>query len=401
MYMPGLRLRRWGMMWWGSNEAENNVSLFRIIWYYELANAILQCMIKEKRKEQHYEEITQPIVVIRVRVLNWLQLSLIVLIVASLVLVVLVNPPGSLQRDVYGKLIGGIIALMCTAWVFNRIGRYTISAVLTVLCAIIGPWGSFLFDPNVSYGDLLPLTYVSISVLLASILVSPRITLGVAIFQLIVLIGVLVSIPGIKSSNWPSLLAFICIISVLSITASYIIQRYLQQLLDYSIRDHLTDLFNKRYFEATLKDEMRRAENKNLEIGLIMIDIDGFKQFNDQYGHQVGDKILQLIGQNFVEQVNLPDTVCRYGGDEFVIIVPNCTTSSITQLAEQLRVSTKTLTLPHQGVDITDLAISLGIAMFPHHGISFADLLAAADTALYQAKQGGRNRKVLYDMLKG
>ena len=161
-----------------------------------------------------------------------------------------------------------------------------------------------------------------------------------------------------------------------------------EKLRNLSIRDHLTGLFNRRYMEESLERELFRAQRTGAPIGIIMMDIDNFKDFNDHFGHDRGDSLMQLMGQFLRDNIRESDIACRYGGEEFTLIMPEASLESARQRAELLRESFKKLS--HQGQD--GVTISLGVSAFPIHGQTAGEILKAADMALYKAKEAGRDR---------
>ncbi len=167
------------------------------------------------------------------------------------------------------------------------------------------------------------------------------------------------------------------------------LQESLQQL---SVRDPLTGLFNRRYMEESLARELRRAERQNKPLGLIMLDIDHFKRFNDTLGHDAGDALLRELGAFLQRQIRGGDIACRYGGEEFTIVLPGASAETTRQRAEQLREGAKQLRA-HQGERLLEpVTLSLGVAAFPQDGTSRDVLFQNADVALYRAKQQGRDR---------
>ncbi|MBV5323312.1 hypothetical protein JZU51_00840, partial [bacterium] len=160
----------------------------------------------------------------RVNLLTWLLLSILLLMIAALFLVLIVDLPNNPRRNTYVELIVGLIALIIVAYNLNRTGHYHASAGLTVVCAVVAPWGSLLLDPEILNGDFVPLIYVAISVLLSSILLSISITIILAISQMSGLILVLLHNHATIPFNWPSFLGFIFITSALSILSNYVSQ---------------------------------------------------------------------------------------------------------------------------------------------------------------------------------
>lgn len=163
-------------------------------------------------------------------------------------------------------------------------------------------------------------------------------------------------------------------------------------LLEQSVRDHLTGLFNRRYMEATLERELLRAIRKDLPLGLIMLDVDDLKRFNDTWGHAAGDEALRQLGSLLLNQVRGEDIPCRYGGDEFILILPDASPEVTLQRAEQIAKLARWSYLKLDGQTLSAVTLSIGVAVFPEHGETSTAILKAADAALYRAKHAGRNR---------
>ena len=166
------------------------------------------------------------------------------------------------------------------------------------------------------------------------------------------------------------------------------------QLREQSVRDPLTSVFNRRYMEETLERELLRAARKGLSLGIIMLDIDDFKRFNDTYGHAAGDAILRELSVLLLKYIRGEDIPSRYGGDEFIIILPDASPEVTRERAELLRQHTQHLNIQFEGQPLGKITLSLGVATFPNDGTTNAGLLRAVDGALYLAKQAGRNRVV-------
>jgi diguanylate cyclase (GGDEF)-like protein/PAS domain S-box-containing protein len=168
--------------------------------------------------------------------------------------------------------------------------------------------------------------------------------------------------------------------------------RLREALRTQSVRDALTGLYNRRYLEEVLEREVRRAARAAQSLGVLMIDLDHFKNFNDTYGHDAGDAVLRETGAFLTRGIRAEDFVCRFGGEEFVVILPTANLEAACARAERLRLKMKELTVLHQGRSMGMLTVSIGVAVFPEHGVSPKELMAAADAALYEAKRGGRNQ---------
>jgi diguanylate cyclase (GGDEF)-like protein/PAS domain S-box-containing protein len=166
-------------------------------------------------------------------------------------------------------------------------------------------------------------------------------------------------------------------------------------LLEQSVRDHLTGLFNRRYLEETLERELVRAARKQLSMGIIMLDVDNLKQFNDTWGHAAGDEILRELGSLLLRQVRGEDIACRYGGDEFVLVLPDASREVTSERAEQICQYAKDFHLQFDGQSLAAVTLSLGVAVSPEHGATSTGILRAVDTALYRAKHEGRGRVVV------
>ncbi|MEA5511240.1 GGDEF domain-containing protein [Crocosphaera sp. UHCC 0190] len=169
----------------------------------------------------------------------------------------------------------------------------------------------------------------------------------------------------------------------------------LRETLQYqSFRDALTGLFNRRYLEASIVREVHRVSRENQPLGIIMIDVDNFKKFNDTFGHEAGDLVLQTIGTFLKDNIRQSDIACRFGGEELTIILANASLENTKERAEQIRQGVKNLHLKYGDQSLGTITISLGVAVFPNHGETPEDLFHAADIALYQAKSQGRDRVV-------
>lgn len=161
-----------------------------------------------------------------------------------------------------------------------------------------------------------------------------------------------------------------------------------------SIRDPLTNLYNRRYLEESLERELARAARDEDSVGVIMIDLDHFKKFNDTYYHDAGDAMLRAMANFLNESIRGGDIACRYGGEELTLILPEASLKGTCRRAEKICEGAAQMQITHRGQKLGPVTLSLGIAAFPHHGSTPAALLKAADSALYQAKSLGRNRVV-------
>jgi diguanylate cyclase (GGDEF)-like protein len=158
-----------------------------------------------------------------------------------------------------------------------------------------------------------------------------------------------------------------------------------------AIRDPLTGLFNRRYMIETFERELARVQRHGVSLGVIMTDLDQFKQFNDTFGHDLGDKLLTAFGDFISTMIRKEDIACRWGGEEFCLLLPGASLPATLEKAEEIRSGVRQLQVlngqPHRPV-----TISLGIAVYPEHGSTKDELIIAADEAMYRAKNGGRDR---------
>ena len=165
-----------------------------------------------------------------------------------------------------------------------------------------------------------------------------------------------------------------------------------------SVRDPLTSLFNRRYLEETLTLETERAKRDVAPFSIIMLDLDHFKRFNDTHGHEAGDAVLQTVGRFLQRHVRSGDIACRYGGEEFTMVLPGAGSQEALQRAEQLCEGVRALRVEFKGQNLGPLTLSAGIATYPDQGETGEHVQQAADAALYAAKAEGRDRVVMSEV---
>lgn len=167
---------------------------------------------------------------------------------------------------------------------------------------------------------------------------------------------------------------------------------YVERIRQLSYLDGLTGIFNRRFFELRISEEIERARRSKTGMAMVMADIDQFKKLNDEFGHLLGDEVLRQVSSMFHQQLRKIDVVCRYGGEEFAILLTNTNAQHALGVADKLRRLVEGWQFP--GVPRT-VTISAGVAAFPDHGLNRDELVHAADMGLYAAKQAGRNRVCL------
>jgi diguanylate cyclase (GGDEF)-like protein len=338
----------------------------------------------------------------RARLLAWIQLALLVMAGITLPLTLLGSPAGA----GYGALFAGFFAALALAIALNRAGRYFASAWLTIIITGVGSWSAVVLENAILKADLVTVSFIVISVFLASILLSAPATAVLAVIQIGILVIIQIYLPALPAVDWTSLVVFVFFMSLLSVVAAVVSRQDLAQietqsrqlianegrLREQSVRDVLTGLFNRRYLEETLERALRRAERGKSLLGVMMIDIDHFKRFNDTYGHAVGDALLRELGALLRANVRGSDIACRYGGEEFILLLPEATFDVTRERAEHIRGSARRIVVRHEGEAIEPITLSIGLAEFPQDGATGEAMLKRADDALYRAKHEGRDQ---------
>jgi diguanylate cyclase (GGDEF)-like protein len=164
--------------------------------------------------------------------------------------------------------------------------------------------------------------------------------------------------------------------------------RLLESLRHRSIRDPLTGLFNRRYLEETLEREIRRAERSGSPLSLMVLDIDDFKVFNDTHGHTSGDALMQELSALLQRQTR--DAACRFGGDEFLLLLPETSFEDALRRAQELREEVERFDVAAGG-ELVRVTVTVGVATFPDHAGDMTSIVRAADEAMYRAKRSGGN----------
>jgi diguanylate cyclase (GGDEF)-like protein len=162
-----------------------------------------------------------------------------------------------------------------------------------------------------------------------------------------------------------------------------------------AVRDPLTGLFNRRHMEESLERELLRAARNAKPVTVMMIDIDHFKKFNDSFGHEAGDLLLRELGSTFSSITRGGDIACRYGDEEFLLILAEASLEAGYERAVKLKEQVANLQVRYRGETLRRITVSIGVAAFPQHGTSASQIIRLADQALYQAKAEGRDRVVV------
>jgi len=339
----------------------------------------------------------------RALILLGIQVAVLLLLSVTAALVLILNAGG--RRILYLALVIGLWALMFVSLQLNLSGRYRLSAWMTTIVMQLGPWGSILLDNTVLGGDFVPLIFLSLSIQLCAILLSEIATLVIALVQLCSLALLIFSSPGLMAQNWPSLVAFMLFTAVLGIVSSLLARKQMEQLVrhqaelqndkillrDLSQRDYLTGLYNRRYMQERLVMEISRALRHKHSLGIIMTDIDNFKKINDTLGHALGDRVLCQVAEILRGSIRKQDAACRYGGDEFVLILPECSIVQTEERVNFLREKIKKEVFRYGDADTGGVNLSFGIAAAPENSLNGEAVLKFADDALYAAKEVSRS----------
>jgi diguanylate cyclase (GGDEF)-like protein len=171
--------------------------------------------------------------------------------------------------------------------------------------------------------------------------------------------------------------------------------RLRENLRQQTIRDPLTSLYNRRFLDESLNREMARCKRNGNAFAVLMIDVDHFKRFNDTYGHDAGDSTLRAISGALQRSTRESDIVCRFGGEEFVIVLPDANLEGATARAQRIVEFVRVLEITHDGKPLPSITASIGLAMYPQNGETVKALIQSADKALYEAKGAGRDRIML------
>ena len=205
-----------------------------------------------------------------------------------------------------------------------------------------------------------------------------------------------VTILPLRSTNGAT--DHVCLI-IYDVTGVAVNKRQLEsanaQLQELALRDGLTGLLNRRHWENCVEHEFARHMRYETPVSLVMFDIDHFKSVNDQYGHQIGDEVIREVARVTRNLARETDYAGRYGGEEFVVLLPDTSLSGAGQFAERLRLAISKLSVDHEGKPL-QFTVSLGVACLDNKMNSHADLIERADKALYQSKENGRNQTTVY-----
>ncbi len=257
---------------------------------------------------------------------------------------------------------------------------------------------TFVFDIYHPLGITGAMPYIALP-LLGLLARSPRAVINLALLGTILNVGgVLLSMPGVPMyallGNHLMSGILVCIVAYIALAHLAMEDKLRDSLHDAAFRDSLTGLYNRRYVFKMFRAELSKYERYSNPLSVILIDADHFKRINDRHGHCAGDAALKAIADACNASVRDSDVVGRFGGEEFMILLPHTRASAAAVVAERIRQTLLDTDLCWQGQKL-DVRLSLGIAEAGVHADGFDDLIAAADRALYTAKDGGRNQTVI------
>jgi len=323
---------------------------------------------------------------------------------ASLVavdLVIYTNANGPLEPILWYHLINTLpalafLGLSYSKWLKTRTGKTTPLMILLITTAPI--LVNYLFDLQLPPGPLANVEGMVLRqlpvLMMGLILVAWHYSLKVMLLysvttNLIELILVFI-LTRMDDPRYFSIYFIILIRMGCFILVGIFINQLITHLRAQAIRDSLTGLYNRHYLNEFINAYIARAEREKTEIALVLMDIDYFKRFNDTYGHLAGDAMLRAIGKLLEKNTRRGDITCRFGGEEFLLVMPGASLEDAFGRAEQIRKALETMQVKY-GETQLKATFSAGAAAYPIHGSSFEAVMKGADDALYAAKQAGRN----------
>lgn len=295
------------------------------------------------------------------------------------------------------------IIILDIALALNFKNKYLISLTITLCVTFMLPWFgyfSFIAEPRVS---MLALMFTVVPIQLSSLFIAGDILLPLALVQILTTLIAVIQNPGLSWIDRCLIGVFSAVISAIAYLSNDCAGKQKKRIIssiqlcinserrmwDDSVRDSLTGLFNRRYLEAVLDD---LTKNTVQYFGILMIDIDHFKIINDTYGHVVGDCVLKQVADVLSTSHRTSDVAARYGGDEFILILLNCSIEDAVNKAEGIRRQIASLTAANCAEQPFNVAVSIGVAQYPLNGEDRVSILTTVDKMLYTAKQNGRNQ---------
>jgi len=290
------------------------------------------------------------------------------------------------------------ILIILVAIIFNLSDQYAFSSGLFVLASIIGPWWSAFTDSTMFEGNFLPLVFATLPIYFSSIFSPVFITLIIGFLQVLSMTLFITSGSLALSNGASRLFFYVVFIYFFNVIFNFINRdnrnknkKLLEQLAKEALCDPLTGLNNRRFLYEYLEKEIARLQRKKEPLSILICDIDNFKTLNDNCGHSIGDSILVLFSNLLKQNFRQSDVICRYGGDEFIIVMSGSDINESHQRAIEMKEKLDNIQFEEDCVEKNHFTISVGIACCPQHGENADALILNADNALYKAKKNGKN----------
>ncbi|NCB01759.1 MAG: sensor domain-containing diguanylate cyclase [Spirochaetia bacterium] len=307
-------------------------------------------------------------------------------------LVFFIHPKGSYSRLFYLYLNGSLFFLSAVAYFLTFKEHYKVALYFSFIITIVGTWSPLIFYSQQGSEYMFMVIYLVLPILYSSIQFSLSFTLIFTLTQIIFVLFITMSTPFLTLFDQTNFIFFMILISFFGIITNNVSKAKTKELQEGAIQDHLTGLFNRRYLDATVINIIKQKGSKDLYFGVVMCDVDNFKRYNDTYGHSTGDIILQRVAKVLLEETRLHDIVCRYGGDEFVVITTNSDKEHVYKTASHLSKRIHNMDFTELGDSFPAVSLSMGIAIYPFNGTTYEELLDCADQNLNKAKKSGKNR---------
>ena len=313
-------------------------------------------------------------------------------LIVGAIVIIFVGSKVNILLDSYLILIGTLFILTIIAYIFTLKKSYRVSLYLTLLITIIGVWAPLLFNVQSGKQDIFILMYLVLPILYSSLVLPLTFTLIFTLVQIGFIMYVGIVSVYLSPFDKGNLLFFIVLIAFFGILTNHVSNSKNKEYHEGAILDYLTGLFNRRYLDVTLIDWIKKNTSQDTLFGVIIADIDNFKNYNDNFGHSIGDSILQKVAVCLSEEVKHPNIVCRYGGDEFAIIVVNPIEPGISKVAKRIQDKIKGIDYSQLGVDISEVTLTMGLSVYPMDGLTYKEIIDAADKNLIEAKKRGKDR---------
>lgn len=331
----------------------------------------------------------------------WIQAALIVLLLVTLLIILIFTP--ETNRVIYVCITSVSALVVATSMTFTIRGFFKVGFNLLIAIMYIAPWVSVCYEVIVRSNDYIPILYVVIPVQISALFFQLNTVVWCVTIQTLMITALIALSPSKWDYNWPSILCFVLLLSALGAITSYVLRAQYsklvaskqalalseQKLRELSIKDPLSKLYNRRYLDENFQQLLT---NPNSPCGVLMIDVDHFKHINDTYGHTKGDEVIQSVATVLLRNIRKQDIACRFGGDEFLVVLLDCDVKQTFAKAESIVTEITGIIVDIPNNPQISLSVSIGISHYPENGILPNDLVLAADVAMYEAKNCGRNR---------